>query len=380
MSTALPPTPKATRLSRPPIAKACGGAKASTGGVLVTVEKLVSSDFIRRHAHMVKLPAYMVKSVSVVPFGAHPGGVWNQGIEEFEPYAEDYAFMTQFNKSCRNTHQLDAWIDEWVTNSKSFSEYLTRLGSDRIMALKGMTHKDAWRYQLNDVEVKISEGAEYIATERMVVSAARVIRERVEAGGYCTMLAGAGTANLAAWTAKYQLQKQGRLIELMVELGYFGNSPRPAEPFLLNFGNFSSCKMLTETLDTLGVFTCGATNRCIGVLGAAQIDQFGNINSSWADKDLYVTGSGGANDVATGASESMVIMKQSPKRFLEKVPFITAPGDRIRTLVSDLGIFEKLGDEKTFTLHRLFYRHKRHSRTGYGRKNQSRLRMGRTGR
>ena len=126
------------------------------------------------------------------------------------------------------------------------------------------------------------------------------------------MLAGAGTANLAAWVAKYQLLKDDYIVELLVELGYLGNFPRPAEPFLLNFGNFPTCKMLTETLDTLGVFTCGAHNRCIGILGAGQIDQYGNINSHWTSESSYVTGSGGANDVATGAKESMVIMQQSP--------------------------------------------------------------------
>ena len=48
------------------------GAKAATAGVIVTVEKIVSTDFIREHAHMVKIPAYMVDAVCLAPFGAHP--------------------------------------------------------------------------------------------------------------------------------------------------------------------------------------------------------------------------------------------------------------------------------------------------------------------
>ena len=337
-----------------PYSESLWGAKASTGGVLVTVEKLVSSDYIRSHAHMVKLPAYMVKSVSLTPLGAHPGGVWHQGVEHVEPYAEDYAFMTDFNRACKDPKSLDAWIDAWVLGCPTFDDYVAKLGADRVSRLKGATHKDAWRDQFAALADRISESPACNATERMVVMASRLIQERVRAADHRTMLAGAGTANLAAWLARYQLQKEGRLIELMVELGYFGNAPRPAEPFLLNFGNFGTCKMLTETLDTLGVFTCGATNRCLGVLGAAQIDRFGNINSNWAADDLYITGSGGANDVATGACETMVIMQQSRSRFLGKVPFVTAPGDRIRTLVSSRGVFEKTGEEKTFTLTRVF--------------------------
>ncbi|MCF8111411.1 MAG: hypothetical protein K9J85_07965 [Desulfobacteraceae bacterium] len=330
------------------------GAKASRGGVLVTAEKIVSTEFIRRHAHLVKLPAYMVKSVSETPLGAHPGGVWHQGLQDFEPYGEDYEFMTEFNKACRNEAELDKWIENWVFDSPTLEDYRTKLGAKRILSLKGSTHKDAWRYELAGVREKISEDPSANVTEQMVVIAARIIREKILNDGHCTMLAGAGTANLAAWLAKYQLKEQGRVVELMVELGYFGNSPRPAEPFLLNFGNFSTCKMLTETTDTLGVFTSGATNRCLGVLGAAQIDKFGNINSSWVSENSYVTGSGGANDVATGACETMVIMRQSRRRFLEKVPFITAPGHRIRTLVSSMGVFEKLGTDDTFTLTRVF--------------------------
>ncbi len=329
------------------------GAKASTGGAIVTVERLVSTDFIRKHSHLVKLPACMVKSVSVVGLGAHPGGVWNQGLEEFEAYAEDYDFMTEFNRLCRKPAALDEWLREWVFSCNSFDDYRKRLGDDRIRKLKDNAGSDAWQKRLDDLEDLISPAEDYNDVERMVVVAARELQSRIPVQGHKTMLAGAGTANLAAWLAKYNLQGDGYLVELLVELGYFGNSPRPAEPFLLNFENFATCKMLTETLDTLGVFTCGRTNRCIGVLGGAEIDRFGNINSHWVSDDLYITGSGGANDVATGARETMVIMQQTRRRFPEKVRFITAPGQRVQMLVSTMGVFEKPdGDE--FILTRYF--------------------------
>jgi acyl CoA:acetate/3-ketoacid CoA transferase alpha subunit/acyl CoA:acetate/3-ketoacid CoA transferase beta subunit len=337
-----------------PYSESLWGAKASTGGAIVTVEKLVSTDFIRKHSHLVKLPAYMVNSVSVVPLGAHPGGVWNQGVEEFEAYAEDYAFMTEFNRICKDPASLDAWIKEWILECSSFDDYKSKLGYDRIVGLKGSADRDAWRYRLAALEDKISDKDECNDIERMVIVAARELKERIRCCGHKTMLAGAGTANLAAWTAKYLLQKEGYTVELMVELGYFGNSPRPAEPFLLNFDNFATCKMLTETLDTLGVFTAGSTNRCIGVLGGGQVDKFGNINSHWTSDDVYVTGSGGANDVATGARETMVIMQQSRNRFLEKVPFITAPGGKVKILVSTMGVFEKLDGDQEFTLTKYF--------------------------
>ena len=340
-----------------PYSESLWGAKASVGGVLVTVEKIVSTDFIRKHSHLVKLPAYMVKSVSLTPFGAHPGGVWNQGIEEFEAYAEDYEFMTQFNKLLKDPDALDGWIKEWVLDCPTFDDYKSKLGRNRILYLKGNADHDAWRYQLNASEEKISEKDAANSVETMVIIAARELEARILCSQHKTMLAGAGTANLAAWVAKYSLQKQNYIVELLVELGYFGNSPRPAEPFVLNFGNFPTCKMLTDTLDTLGVFTCGATNRCIGVLGGGQIDKLGNINSHWMSDDVYLTGSGGANDVATGAKETMVIMQQSRHRFLAQVPFITAPGDRVKTVVSTMGVFEKPDDGQEFILTKYFAGH-----------------------
>jgi acyl CoA:acetate/3-ketoacid CoA transferase alpha subunit/acyl CoA:acetate/3-ketoacid CoA transferase beta subunit len=340
-----------------PYSESLWGAKASVGGVLVTVEKIVSTDFIRKHSHLVKLPAYMVKSVSLAPFGAHPGGVWNQGIEEFEAYAEDYEFMTQFNKLLKDPDALDGWIKEWVLDCPTFDDYKSKLGRNRILYLKGNADHDAWRYQLNASEEKISEKDAANPVETMIIIAARELEARILRSQHKTMLAGAGTANLAAWVVKYNLLKHNYIVELMVELGYFGNSPRPAEPFLLNFGNFPTCKMLTETLDTLGVFTCGATNRCIGVLGGGQIDKLGNINSHWMSDDVYLTGSGGANDVATGAQETMVIMQQSRHRFLEQVPFITAPGDRVKTVVSTMGVFEKPDDGQEFILTKYFAGH-----------------------
>jgi len=334
----------------PPYSEGLWGSKASTEGVIVTVEKLVSTDFIREHSHLVRLPGYMVNSVSLVPLGAHPGGMWNLGIRELDVYAEDYDFMTKFNKRCKSSESLEAWIKEWVVDCQSFDEYKAKLGRDRIVFLKGNADKDAWKYQLYAQEQMISESEKCSANEMIVIAAARKIKDKILRLHYKTILGGAGIASLAAWIAKYQLQREGCNAELMVELGHYGASPRPSEPFLLNFGNFVTCKMLTDTLDTLGVFACGATNRCLGVLGGGQVDKFGNVNSTKTAGGSYLTGSGGANDVASGASEVVLVMKQSRERFLEKVPYITAPGKSIKTIISSMGIFEKLNNEEEFTL------------------------------
>ncbi len=66
-------------------------------------------------------------------------------------------------------------------------------------------------------------------------------------------------------------------------------------------------------------------------LGGAQIDQYGNINSTMIGDDhekpkVRFPGSGGANDLASLCWKTMMITPQDPQRFTEKIDFITSPG------------------------------------------------------
>ena len=67
-----------------------------------------------------------------------------------------------------------------------------------------------------------------------------------------------------------------------------------------------------------------------GFLGAAQMDMYGNINTTIiGDHDMpkvRLPGSGGANDVVSFCQKTIIILRQSKRRFPEKVDFITCPG------------------------------------------------------
>jgi acyl CoA:acetate/3-ketoacid CoA transferase beta subunit len=120
-----------------------------------------------------------------------------------------------------------------------------------------------------------------------------------------------------------------------------GYLPRPAEPFVFSFRNFPSSKMLTDIVHVMGIFMGGGQNRCLGSLAAGQIDKHGNINSTLVPGVTSITGSGGANDIASSAREVVVTLAQSPQRFVDKVPYVTAPGTRVTAVVSDRGVYEK---------------------------------------
>lgn len=325
------------------------GAKASVKGAVVTVERLVTTDFIRRNSHLVDIPGYMVKSVSVCPMGAHPGYLVNPGLRAVEAYGEDYQFESEEQAASENKSTLDAWIKQWVLDCRSQDDFLRKLGPRSIASLKERASKDNWRRGHKAVAGHVSVAREANTKEMMVLAAASVIRIKVLQHGYKTILAGAGTAELAAWTACYQLKRQGYDANLLLGSGFWGYAPRPGDPSILSISTAATCEMMTDVVDAYGVFVGSDNSRCLAVIGGGGIDKQGNINSTKAPGNLYLAGSGGANDAAN-AAEVMVVMNQARARFVERVPYITCPGSRVRALVSDFGVFEKLGGDEEFSL------------------------------
>ena len=82
----------------------------------------------------------------------------------------------------------------------------------------------------------------------------------------------------------------------------------------------------------------------VGFLGAAQIDRHANLNSTvigdYATPKVRLPGGGGAPEIATSVSEVFVMLRQSPRAFVERLDFKTSRGDRVRVVVTDLGILE----------------------------------------
>ena len=85
-------------------------AMAARGGAIVTVEKIVSTGFIRRHAELVKLPGQYVAAVVEAPFGAHPAGMYGMNVPELEAYAEDLDFILGLRRAFRQPETAQAWI------------------------------------------------------------------------------------------------------------------------------------------------------------------------------------------------------------------------------------------------------------------------------
>jgi glutaconate CoA-transferase, subunit B len=86
----------------------------------------------------------------------------------------------------------------------------------------------------------------------------------------------------------------------------------------------------TECLDMLGVMGLLQAGRVhLGFLGAAEVDRFGNLNSTVvrsAGQSLRLPGSGGAADIASLAERFVVLLEHKKERLPERVSFRTSPG------------------------------------------------------
>jgi 3-oxoacid CoA-transferase subunit A len=191
-----------------------------------------------------------------------------------------------------------------------------------------------------------ASGKDANRTEAMVIAASRKIAERVKEGGYRVLLAGIGTPGLAAWLAFFQLKRDGVEVELALGSGVLGYLPGPGDPNLLSVCHVPSARMLIDTGEMYGFIITGEGAGCLSVIGAAQIDECGNINTTRVGAATYISGSGGNNDNTSGAAEVMVVTAQSKKRCVESVDYVTSRGDRVSTLITDMGVFQKDVDGK----------------------------------
>ncbi len=334
----------------PPYAEEFYGAYASKNGVILTAEHIVDEDTIREYSHLSKLPSYLVRAVVPMEFGAHPSGMPESGFDLFDGYSEDYDFILEFRDAAKAIDTLDAWIDKWITGVSGHNGYLQKLGGQRMLDLKGKAKPLSWENEILDVVDGISASGEPSKNELMTAMASFILDEKIRKNGYKAVLAGIGNSNLAAWLSVIRLKKANVDVELVAEIGFYGYYPRPGNPFIFNFANIPTCKQLTSSLETLGLMVGGYSNKTIGIVGAGQVDRFGNINSTMVGDRIFLVGSGGGNDVSAGARETIVVCPLNQMRFVDRVSYITAPGKKVSTLVTDMGIFEKDGNgEFVFT-------------------------------
>ncbi len=341
--------PSGNVLARLPRTEGNYGALSARKGVIASVDRIVDYDYVLSHHEDLLIPSSRTIAVVHMPFGAHPSPC--RGYSPEWGYAEDEQFLLTFRNASKQLSDLDAWAREWVLDV-DHEQYLGRLGQDRLDLLCKRASPKAWKMETKRRIREIDFNAPPTPTEQMVVAMAQECVDRVLEKGYRTILAGQGTSNLAAWLAYYQLTEQGVEVDLMAEIGFYGYSPRPPQPLIFNFANIATCKGVSSTLNVLGIQVSGARrSECIGMLGAAIVDRFGNVDSTCVpETKTWLLGSGGANDVLSGAAEVILCCPHDTRRLWPEVPYVTGPGKNVTTLVTTRGVFRKTSDEASFIL------------------------------
>jgi acyl CoA:acetate/3-ketoacid CoA transferase alpha subunit/acyl CoA:acetate/3-ketoacid CoA transferase beta subunit len=321
----------------PPLLEGVWGALAARRGAIVTVERVV--DDLRAHADLVRIPAHCVLAVCEAPFGAHPGGL-STGRLPVDGYGEDYEFWVEARAATRRD-DFDEWIHHWFLDVRDPSDYVERLGAERVGELRAKAEPESW--QVDQVRYPPDLEAPPNRWERAAVWGARHLADRVLALGADAVLAGAGVANLAAWLAVATARAAGSAVCLTAEIGLWDYDPTPADPFVLNHRNFGRSAMLGDAAMVLGTIVGGPHTTTVACLGGVQVDRHGNINSTHIPDGPFLVGSGGGNDVASVCAEAVVVATLTPQRTPPECGYVTSPGRAVRALVTDLGILEKVG-------------------------------------
>ncbi len=87
--------------------------------------------------------------------------------------------------------------------------------------------------------------------------------------------------------------------------------------------NVKGATSATELLDVMGFLQAGRVG--LGFVGAAEVDRFGNLNTTRV-ASARLPGSGGASDIASLASRLVVLLSHAKHRLVERVSYMTSPG------------------------------------------------------
>lgn len=309
--------------------------------VIVTVEQIVDEQTIRAYNGQTAMPSYLVDAVVEVPFGAHPGALYNPlGIGDIQGYGYDREFYMEFREASRTPTDLESWVGEWVLDM-DHRGYLDHVGADRLRGLGSQTWPPGSQRDVVDgtgggPDTETEPPRE---TERMIVWAARELATRVESGDHEVVFGGVGVSHLASWVYHALCTRDKRTARpLLVESGAYDYTPPRNDPYIFTPRALPTAKLLDSSTFGLGVVM--ATAQTVSILTGAQIDRRGRVNSTHIDGTHFV-GSGGANDALTNSDEVIVVIEAAPYRLVDEVEYVTGPGTNVTTVVTQYGVLRK---------------------------------------
>jgi glutaconate CoA-transferase subunit B len=160
----------------------------------------------------------------------------------------------------------------------------------------------------------------YTPSELMIINASRALE------GSRVVFVGVGLPNIACNLARRSHSPE---MNLVYESGVFGAEPARLP---LSIGDPTLISGATSVVSMSDLFMLYLQGGLVdaALLGGAQIDRYGNLNSTvvgeYARPKVRLPGSGGACEIAINAKKVLVIMRLKRRAFVEKLDFVTSPG------------------------------------------------------
>jgi glutaconate CoA-transferase subunit B len=161
---------------------------------------------------------------------------------------------------------------------------------------------------------------DYSPSELMIINASRSLE------GSRVVFVGVGLPNIACNLAQRTHSPQ---LELVYESGIFGAHPARLP---LSIGDPTLVSDATSAVSMADLFMFYLQGGLVdtALLGGAQIDKYGNLNTTiigdYANPKVRLPGSGGACEIAINAHRTLMIMRLKGRAFVEKLDFMTSPG------------------------------------------------------
>jgi glutaconate CoA-transferase subunit B len=190
----------------------------------------------------------------------------------------------------------------------------------------------------------------WTADEMMTVAAARALVGRT------ACFVGIGLPSTAANLCR---RLHNPDLALVYESGTIGAKPT-VPPLSIGDGELAETADAVVSVPEIFNYWLQPGRVDVGFLGAAQLDRFGNINTTVVGPDydhpmVRLPGAGGAPEIAAGCREVFVVLRQTRRTFVDRVDFVTSfgygdgPGSRERLglrgrgpvlVITDLGVLE----------------------------------------
>jgi len=283
--------------------------------LIITTEEIVDSSKIRSEPWKTVIPFYLVSAVVEIPYGSHPCQMPYQ-------YFFDEDHIGEWLSESVTDEGVQRYLEKYVYGTTDFSEYLQRIGGKkklRHLARIERFEEPMTAPWLKEKNGKKSENGMYSSTELLACVASRMLEDNK------SVFVGTGLPMIAAMLAQ---RTHAPNLLLFFEAGGIG----PEMPVLpISVGDsrtFYYAVAASSMHDTMAMAQAGYVD--YGFLGGAQIDKYGNLNTTvigpYDHPKVRLPGSGGANDVGTLSNQTIILMRQDKHRFLEHLDFLTTPG------------------------------------------------------